>query len=239
MKPTRPLWRRLLVLLALTMAMAALAVPVNAAPAGTQASCSTTWGSTAKNSQVLKYTSAPITNLRAGRHECFDRLVIDLRPRATNRSGQATGYRFRNVDEIVESGRGNKVKIAGGAYLMISVNAAAHDENGRPTYTPKDRSRRERRWLLDLPSGGVPRHLRRADRCRPRRPGPSPDAGADPGRPRKRIADGDRRRPPLVVVGGEPWRGVAPGAAPRRCPSPGARAGSLTLPPETVTIMGR
>ncbi len=139
MKPTRPLWRRLLVLLALTMAMAALAVPVNAAPAGTQASCSTTWGSTAKNSQVLKYTSAPITNLRAGRHECFDRLVIDLGPRATNRSGQATGYRVRYVDEIVESGRGNKVKIAGGAYLMISVNAAAHDENGRPTYTPKDR----------------------------------------------------------------------------------------------------
>jgi len=153
MRAAQPLRPRLLLILAVSMAVAALAVPANAAPgstapgdtapapaaATTAAACSTPWGSTAKTSQVLKYTSAPITNLRAGRHECFDRLVVDLGQRSTSRSGQGNGYRVQYVNEVVESGSGNKVKVAGGAYLMINLNAAAHDQNGRPTYTPADR----------------------------------------------------------------------------------------------------
>ena len=94
-------------------------------------SCGVTWGSLPKTDADM--SSATVTNVRAGRHECFDRLVIDL-------SGRLAGYHVQYVDAVVQDGSGLPVPLAGGAYLSVTATAPAHDENYRPTYTPADRA---------------------------------------------------------------------------------------------------
>ena len=48
--------------------------------AGTTAYCGITWGSLAKSS--ARMVQGPVTGVRAWRHTCFDRLVIDVAGRA-------------------------------------------------------------------------------------------------------------------------------------------------------------
>jgi hypothetical protein len=74
-------------------------------------------------------------NIRAGRHDCYDRLVIDI--------GESRGpsrYQVRYVDELFEQGRGEAIPVRGGAILQIIVMSPAHDEMGNPTYVPANRS---------------------------------------------------------------------------------------------------
>ncbi|GAA1757994.1 AMIN-like domain-containing (lipo)protein [Kocuria aegyptia] len=92
--------------------------------------CGITWGSTPKNSDV--YTSDVITNVRSGRHACFDRLVVDLRGK------HAPGYRVQYVAAVHEDGSGKKVPLRGAADLQIIVHAPAY-QNGKATYLPKNR----------------------------------------------------------------------------------------------------
>ncbi len=66
-----PAFRTAALLAALTAAGA-----LTAAPPAAAASCSTTWGSKDKTAGTL--SRATIQDLRAGRHACFDRLVVDL-----------------------------------------------------------------------------------------------------------------------------------------------------------------
>jgi hypothetical protein len=100
--------------------------------------CGIYWGSLPKTHRVSTYTSATIENLRAGRHQCFDRLVVDLGPMRTGLPGaQGNGYQVRYVPEVrFESG--DRLQIEGGAVLSIFLNAAAHDNDFRPTYDPRD-----------------------------------------------------------------------------------------------------
>jgi hypothetical protein len=106
-------------------------VPLVAAPTAASAACSTPWGSTRENNPTM--TAAHLTNVRAGRHVCFDRLVIDLdgRPRP--------GFFVRYVREVTADGSGQPVPVRGGAALQVVVRASAHDDNGDPTYTPARR----------------------------------------------------------------------------------------------------
>ena len=69
--------RRLLppLVLALALGIAPAVAMAPAAPMATSA-CATPWGSLVK--QKAPYTGKQITNVRSGRHECFDRLVIDV-----------------------------------------------------------------------------------------------------------------------------------------------------------------
>lgn len=101
--------------------------PASAAPAA----CGITWGSGAKTSPDL--TSAPMTGLRAGQHDCYDRLVFDLR-------GTAAGYQVSYVDAVYEDPTANPVPLRGGAKLQVTVFAPAYDENGNPTYHYADRT---------------------------------------------------------------------------------------------------
>ena len=98
--------------------------------------CGITWGSLLKQDPAM--TQAPITNLRAGRHECFDRLVVDLGARPAGAPSQHAGYRVEYVSQVVEDGSGRPVPLAGGAFLSVVVHAPAHDLAGRPTYRPAD-----------------------------------------------------------------------------------------------------
>ena len=91
--------------------------------------CGITWGSLPKADE--EYSQAALTNVRAGQHECFDRLVLDF-------SGAVDGYRIEYVDQVAEDGSGRLVPVAGGARLRIVALSPAYDANYGPTYSPAD-----------------------------------------------------------------------------------------------------
>lgn len=97
-----------------------VAVPSSTAQA---AGCSVTWGSTAKS--VSNYTHVGLTGLRAGRHACYDRLVLDL-----TRGGE--GYRVRYVSAVRDQGRGAVVPLRGGAFLQIDDQSMARTRPAMP-----------------------------------------------------------------------------------------------------------
>ncbi len=104
-----------------------------AATAATSAApyCGIRWGSLPKSSPTT--VTSPVTNVRAGRHACFDRLVIDVR-------GKAPGYTVRYVSTFTGQASGLPIALRGGAKLAVTVNAPAHTAAGTPTYTPRNRS---------------------------------------------------------------------------------------------------
>lgn len=98
----------------------AIALPASAAPY-----CGITWGSLPKNGGVM--STAPLTNIRTGQHECYDRMVFDF-------SGSASGYRVEYVANVYADGSGQLIPLSGGAKLQIVALAPAYDTNGNPTY---------------------------------------------------------------------------------------------------------
>lgn len=74
-------------------------------------------------------STATLADIRTGRHEHFDRIVLDL-------SGPAPGVvAERYVDQLTRAGSGRPVDIPGTTFLEITLApAAAHDDSGRPTY---------------------------------------------------------------------------------------------------------
>lgn len=127
--------RRLATLMVLPSLLAATLLGASgvAATSSQQPYCGIWWGSLPKKDLVYTYTTATIKNLRAGRHQCFDRLVVDLGPPGAGLS-RASGYQARYA-----TARRAQLPIQGGALLSVVVNAAAHDANYRPTYNPRDR----------------------------------------------------------------------------------------------------
>ncbi|NUR94388.1 MAG: hypothetical protein HOV67_03920 [Kribbellaceae bacterium] len=102
------------------------------------ASCPRGWGSLPEvDNHVrspLSSTPTTVTNVRTGRHACFDRLVVDL-------TGGATGYDVRYVTSVRQDASGRLVPLRGGARLRIIVRAPAYNINtGRATYTPRNPS---------------------------------------------------------------------------------------------------
>jgi hypothetical protein len=125
---------RLTVLLCL-LASVQIAPAAGVEAASPQPYCGIRWGSLPKRHLVYAYTTATIENLRAGRHDCFDRLVVDLGPRRSGLPGpQGDGYQIRY-------GSGGRLTIKGSAVLSVVLNAAAHDDDYRPTYQPRDPKR--------------------------------------------------------------------------------------------------
>lgn len=105
------------------------AVPLTAA---SDADCTATWGSLAKQS-ASHYSRRQITDVRSGRHACFDRLVIDLNSAGT----QTPGFGVRYVRRVVADGSGKRVPLRGGARLQIVVNASVLDDERNYTYRPE------------------------------------------------------------------------------------------------------
>lgn len=106
---------------------AALAVvPTVAGAASSAPYCGITWGSVAKSASTM--TRAPVTGVRVGRHDCYDRMVIDLA------GTPAPGYTVRYIDPPYRAeGSGAPLLVAGGAVLQITVRAPAYDDAGHPT----------------------------------------------------------------------------------------------------------
>jgi hypothetical protein len=111
---------------ALGLALSGVAVATPTAAAAPF--CGLTWGSLAKASTPMS-TNA-VTAVRAGRHACYDRLVLDLT--GTSR----TGYDVRYVGTVDADGSGATVPLRGGARIRIIAKAPAHDGLGLSTYRP-------------------------------------------------------------------------------------------------------
>ncbi|MFE4664325.1 hypothetical protein ACFRI7_12860 [Streptomyces sp. NPDC056716] len=118
------------------LALMSAASVVTAAPAGAaitstppaKAACPTGWGSLDKTGTAS--TTASLTNVRTGSHDCYDRMVVDV-PGA----GSGLGYSVRYVDRIYQDGTGRHIPVGGGAVIEVRVTAPSYDpETGKPTY---------------------------------------------------------------------------------------------------------
>ena len=88
-----------------------LAVVLLAAPASATV-CSTPFGSLPRDVPALG--TGEVDTVRAGRHECFDRLVVVV-------DGPPAGYNVRYVDQVIADGSGAVVSTPGGARLQVIV----------------------------------------------------------------------------------------------------------------------
>jgi hypothetical protein len=133
--------RRFLVVAVVVLGlMAGVGSVASAGSAASAPYCGIRWGSLPK--QDLDHTSALVGSVRAGRHACFDRLVIDLGPKVAGLPGpDDAGYQVEYVRGVAEDGSGRPVPLAGGAFLRVTVHAAAYDAAGRPTYAPTNPAR--------------------------------------------------------------------------------------------------
>lgn len=78
--------------------------------------CGIRWGSLAKD--LNRGSTGQVVDVRAGRHACYDRLVLDV-------SGDARGYFVRYVSTVRMDGSGQVVPVRGGARLEVVATAPA------------------------------------------------------------------------------------------------------------------
>ena len=104
-----------LIVLALTSVLAALALSTPASAAASPY-CGITWGSLTKSAETTA-ASSTLTGIRAGQHDCYDRLVLDL-SNASGPVGYTVGYTtVRGV------GTGTAIPLAGDGDLSITLRA--------------------------------------------------------------------------------------------------------------------
>jgi hypothetical protein len=89
---------------------------VTAPAAAAHPYCGQVWGSQAKSAGDM--SAGMITNVRAGRHACFDRLVLDV-------DAPLTGWSVEYVDQVVLDGAGNVLPLRGGARLAVVARVGA------------------------------------------------------------------------------------------------------------------
>ncbi len=121
--------RRTGLLLAILIAVMGVVLPASVATADPY--CGITWGSGMKSAWPT--ATGQMVGLRAGQHDCYDRLVFDF-------NGSTNGYWVSYVDTVTEDGSGTPIPLRGGARLSITVSAPAYDESFTPTYTYANRS---------------------------------------------------------------------------------------------------
>lgn len=97
------------------------AAQANAAPY-----CGLTWGSLPKSLEAS--STKQLIDVRTGRHDCYDRMVLQM-------NGPATGYTVQYVSNVYADGSGQLITLTGGAKLQIVLNAPAYNPStGIPTY---------------------------------------------------------------------------------------------------------
>jgi hypothetical protein len=87
---------------------------------------------TSTSAQTVTRTPKPmprLVDIRTGRHDAFDRVVLDLH-------GKAPGYTVRYVKAVREDASGRVVELRGKAQLVVRLAPArAHRADGSATYT--------------------------------------------------------------------------------------------------------
>ena len=109
---------------AAVVVVATSCVPV-APPPGPR--CALGWDAQDEVSDPM--SGAPVVDVRAGVHDCFDRLVVDLA------DAVAPGYAVRYVDAVRQIASGEPIALSGGAFLEVVVRAPAVDvDTGASTF---------------------------------------------------------------------------------------------------------
>ncbi len=113
-----------LMVLALCASMGAIAPDVAEA-----AGCAVVRGSLEKGAGVVDQVDPgpPMFDVRAGRHECFDRMVVDVR-------GRTADYHAEYVSGVTELATGDPIPLRGGAFLAIVASADVRDDSGAVTF---------------------------------------------------------------------------------------------------------
>jgi len=120
-------WRPCLAVVAfLVAAVAGGAGAVSATGAAAAPYCGITWGSLPKAGGGSGQAS--LLDVRTGRHDCFDRVVLDF-------DGPATGYQVDYADQVLSEGRGEPLAVAGGAVLHVGLQSPASGALRRPDLT--------------------------------------------------------------------------------------------------------
>jgi hypothetical protein len=99
----------------LTLIFALAAVLTTTASASASA-CPTGWGSLPKTAAAMG--TAPVTGVRTGIQDCFDRVVFDV-------NGSAAGYSVEYVDTVRAEGSGAALYVPGGAKLQVVLHHPA------------------------------------------------------------------------------------------------------------------
>lgn len=117
--------RRLLKTVGVAVIALATVLPVNAAQSDSAPHCDIRWGSQAK--EIPWVGDSVLTGVRAGRHTCFDRLVLD--------GGWVASARY--VDQVRWQGSGRVVPVRGGARLeIVTASSTGADAPWAPGYVP-------------------------------------------------------------------------------------------------------
>jgi hypothetical protein len=124
--------RLVLLLAAVLLLPGGLVAPAQAAA---RPSCGTTWGSQPRSSDRSRVSGDFVENVRAGRHACYDRLVIYV-----GEAGGLDSYDVRYVPVVTAEGSGDVVPLRGRAALQVVVRAPAYDQYGQATYSPANPS---------------------------------------------------------------------------------------------------
>jgi hypothetical protein len=109
-------------LAALSLIGLASAVPTAAMAASAPklpAACATNWGTNAKHHGSTATVRTAVRTVRAGKHACFDRLVIVLG------TGPEPAYRAEYVKKIIADGSGQVLSVRGRAKILITVRGPA------------------------------------------------------------------------------------------------------------------
>lgn len=106
--------RSLISLLVLVLAGFGLLLAPGAASAAPY--CGQVWGSAPRS--AFGYPSGDVVGVRAGRHDCYDRLVLDV-------NVPVTGWSVQYVPVVTQDPSGLPVAVAGGARLQVVVQSAS------------------------------------------------------------------------------------------------------------------
>jgi len=117
--------RNLMRIVAVVGLALAMGLPTSTAQAKSVPYCGIRWGSLPKQVNAVSGSDG-LTNVRAGRHACFDRLVLD----------GVSFARVRYVHQVLEDGSGRVVPLRGGARLQIITNRSDDVQTGKLTYDP-------------------------------------------------------------------------------------------------------
>jgi hypothetical protein len=115
--------------LRVTVSVVAVGLVTALVPGAAQAApyCGQVWGSLPESD--LRMDVDAIDGVRAGRHACFDRLVVDVH-------GDVGGYDVRYVTRVAHDGSGTPVPLRGGAFLQVVVRNPVVDQLGHVHWAP-------------------------------------------------------------------------------------------------------
>lgn len=120
--------KRLLRALAALLVGLAFLVPAAGSAQAATPYCGIRWGSLSKAAGT-DVGAEYLTDVRTGRHACFDRLVLDVR-------GDVSGYHVAYTDQVRGVGSGDVIPVRGGARLAVVAYVHGSDTQGRASYTP-------------------------------------------------------------------------------------------------------